>query len=225
MPEPTDHIILTRGPDGWSHRYTPPPTEENGYDLFGFTNCCKRMICAPRVERPLPEAAARALLNVTDCCDRPWATHGPKPVKLPPYSGEHTTCRKCGSKAVETRFTTRGADAARSYGIPRAGYPVEWLARRCTACRAEWDEAVITEPVNVADDSAAPQASDEHTETVTSEPNAALYMTCPLRHPYALRTTTTTVNGEPRRMHQELVCPRCEADGTTGLVALGDADG
>lgn len=164
MPEPTDHIILTRGPDGWSHRYAPPPTEEDGHDLFGVTDCCKRMICAPRGEWPLPEAAARALLNVTDCCDRPFATHGPKPVELPPYSGEHATCRKCGSKAVETKFQGPGMVASGLLGplteammAPR-GYPPEWLARRCAVCRAEWDEATITEPVAV--DSATPTPHD-----------------------------------------------------------------
>lgn len=270
MPEPTDVIVLEPGEDGWTYRYAAQP-DEVALRLHGYTFCCNRAIA---VQADLGHMVPT--LNVPgnwplidDCCDRPFATHGHKPVELPPYSGEHATCRKCGSKAVETKFTTRGADSADRYGIARAGYPPEWLARRCAVCRAEWNEAVIPESgaaqgapltvdltrtpeircgtalldrsarklyvnphdagnsdlLDIVKRLAEPDGEIAIADTVTSEPNAALYMTCPLRHPYALRTTITTVNGEPRRMHQELVCPRCEADGTTGLIALGGADG
>lgn len=175
MPEPTDRIILTPGPDGWSHRYTVPPSGEDGYDLFGFTNCCKRMIGVPRGEWPQPESAARSLLKVTDCCDRPFAIWGPKPVELPPYSGEHATCRKCESKAVETKFTTRGGDSVGRYGIPRAGYPQEWLARRCAVCQATWDEATV----DVERGDAEPETpSARHARDHHGEPNI-MQLGCP----------------------------------------------
>lgn len=95
------------------------------------------------------------------------------------------------------------------------------------------DEAAASQEVRTAlgiarallgeEEPAAPAEVD--TETVTSEPNAALYMTCPLGHPLALRTTTASVDGEARGMRHDTVCPKCEADGTVGLIALGGADG
>lgn len=62
------------------------------------------------------------------------------------------------------------------------------------------------------------------TTVTTSEPNAALYLTCQNRHPLAVRTTLVTENGDPRGGHHEVVCPQCEADGITE-VFLSDEDG
>lgn len=150
MPEPTDIIILEPGDEGWTYRYAPPVTEADGALLFGHTPCCRRTIAAPgALIVDAHAAAARGKFpHIDDCCDRPYRLYGPKPVELPPYTGEHATCRKCGSKAVETKFTTRGGDSADRYGIPRGGYPPEWLARRCAVCQATWDEAIIAEPAS-----------------------------------------------------------------------------
>lgn len=57
-------------------------------------------------------------------------------------------------------------------------------------------------------------------ETVTSEPDAALYFLCQNRHPLALRTTTTTENGERRALYYEVVCPQCESVGITEVLPL-----
>lgn len=136
--DPQERIIVERGEAGWTYRYASPPTGEDGTVLVGFTCCCNRPICAPN---GLTAAEAhRSLPHIDDCCDRPFALHGHKPVDLPPYSGEHATCRKCGSKAAETKFTTQ---AQQPFGIPRGGYPKEWLHRRCVVCSAEWDEACV----------------------------------------------------------------------------------
>lgn len=148
MPEPTDVIVIQPGAspdDRWTYRYAAPPTEEDGTVLLGFTGCCRRMTCTPAA---MLDAKPKQYLSgkwpiITDCCDRPITLYGPPPVELPPYSGEHATCRKCGSKAVETKFTTKGADATGIYVIPRAGYPAEWLARHCAVCQATWDEATV----------------------------------------------------------------------------------
>jgi hypothetical protein len=113
-------------------------------------------------------------LQIDDCCGRPFPTHGHKPVELPPYSGEHATCRKCGSKAVETKFTTRAADAAKRFGGARSGYPAEWLHRRCVVCGAEWDEACVTAAPAVPEDPAERHERDHH-----GEPNI-VQLGCPL---------------------------------------------
>jgi hypothetical protein len=144
-PTGTDPIIAELNPEGdgwrWSYRYG---AAAEGHVLRAWTICCERPIYAPNV---VDHGGVYGLV-VDDCCDTPGI---PKPVELPPYSGEHTTCRKCGSKAVETKFTTRAGDAVGRYGIPRPGYPVEWLARRCAVCQATWDEATVTAP-GTADD-------------------------------------------------------------------------
>lgn len=133
-PTGTDPIILEPcGDERWAHRYGPAP---DGYWLYGRMVCCERAIYIPGgASRPLHQW--HVFPHITDCCDTPGT---PKPFHLPPYSGEHTTCRKCGSKAVETRHTT-GARSA--FGIRPAGYPPEWLARRCAVCQATWDETCI----------------------------------------------------------------------------------
>ncbi len=141
MPEPTDRIILELNDGAWGYRYAPPPTHEDGSAIFGYTTCCNRMIVAPGALLGDAQCAvAPRILLIDDCCDRPFPKFGHKPVELPPYTGEHATCRKCGSKAVETKFSTA---AKAPYGIPPAGYPAEWLHRRCVVCGAEWDEATI----------------------------------------------------------------------------------
>lgn len=125
--------------DAATWRYDVPAPAE-GHDRIGVTVCCQRPLyvpegaCTPSTY-PWPTAAPVILA----CCDTPGV---PKPVELPPYSGEHTTCRKCGSKAVETEHRT-SADS-HSLMIP-PGYPPEWLRRRCAVCQARWDEACITE--------------------------------------------------------------------------------
>jgi len=144
-----DPILFDQTNGEWSHRYGPATDE---YWPYGTTACCERPIYVPtEVYRSAVPVAPPSLL-LTDCCDRPFAVYGPKPVELPPYSGEYATCRKCGSKAVETKFTT-ARDVP--FGIPRAGYPAEWLHRRCAVCQAEWDEATVT-----ARDAAAAAAAE-----------------------------------------------------------------
>lgn len=61
------------------------------------------------------------------------------------------------------------------------------------------------------------------TTITTSEPNAALYLTCRYRHPLAARTTLVAEDGEQRGGHHEVVCPQCEADGITEVL-LSDED-
>ena len=136
MPDETpapllDPIILEPGDDGtWTHRYGPAP---EGYGYRGTTVCCERAAYAPLNSMYVPDAL------IDDCCATP-GVH--KPVVLPPYSGEHATCRKCGSRAVETKYTQRSQGM---YGAPVGpmGYPKEWLARRCTVCQAKWDESTV----------------------------------------------------------------------------------
>lgn len=222
MPEPTDIIVLEPGEDGWTYRYAAQPDQVNER-LHGYTFCCNRAIVVPANSSYHITATLNLAGNwprIDDCCERPFAVHGHKPVELPPYSGEHAACRKCGSRAVETQYKGPGvvaywpgASAMTETMLAPNGYPKEWLARKCVVCRAEWDEATVPEP------------PEFRTETVTSEPNAALYMTCPLRHPLAVRTTATIADGENRGLHHEVVCPQCEQDGTTGLIALRGADG
>lgn len=105
----------------------------DGIPLMGLTVCCKRYVYAP--EGPLRPV----LPLILGCCDTPGV---PEPVELPPYSGEHAVCRKCGSKAVETEH--RVSDDSHMLMIP-PGYPPEWLRRSCAVCRARWDEACVTE--------------------------------------------------------------------------------
>lgn len=127
--ETLDPVILEPGDDGtWTHRYGPAP---EGYGYRGKTVCCERAVYAPL--NSMSYAIDSVLID--DCCETPGV---PKPVVLPPYTGEHATCRKCGSKAVETKFTRRTQSP---YGVGPMGYPPEWLARRCTVCQATWDES------------------------------------------------------------------------------------
>jgi hypothetical protein len=127
--ETLDPVILEPGDDGtWTHRYGPAP---EGYGYRGTTVCCERVVYAPL--NTMSYAVDSVIID--DCCETP-GVH--TPVVLPPYSGEHATCRKCGSKAVETKFTRRTQSP---YGVGSMGYPPEWLARRCTVCQAAWDEA------------------------------------------------------------------------------------
>jgi hypothetical protein len=175
LPQPGDVIVLMpeASPHRWGYRYEPPPTGEDGNVLFGTTICCERRIVAPAalIADAHTAAAQGRIPPILTCCE---AACTPKPVKLPPYSGEHATCRKCGSKAVETRYTTRAADAARRYGLPRPGYPAEWLHRRCVVCGAEWDEACVTAAPAAPEDPAERHERDHH-----GEPNI-VQLGCPL---------------------------------------------
>lgn len=139
-------VIFERTGDGtWTHRYGPAP---DGYGYRGKTVCCKRPGYAPA---DMPAYGIDE--QIDDCCATPGI---PKPVTLPPYSGEHATCRKCGSKAVETKYTRRTASVYG--GIGPIAYPPEWLARRCTVCQAVWDESTAPHtdsPVAVAEHGAA----------------------------------------------------------------------
>lgn len=138
----TGPIVLDETEGNWTYHYGEPP---DGYQFYGRTQCCARAVYT--LHRPT--VASEPLIN--DCCGRPYPMYGPKPVELPPYSGEHATCPKCGVKAVETRLRGPGVAAygmssgsALTEWMVRPGYPKEWLARRCANCQATWDEATVS---------------------------------------------------------------------------------
>lgn len=145
----TEPIVWDAEAAEWRYD-TPAPAE--GYERLGHTRCCERPLFVPRDmpwsdTNPWPRGASVILA----CCDTPGV---PKPVQLPAYSGEHVTCRKCGSKAVETEYRV----SSDSHMLMRpSGYPPEWLQRRCAVCQARWDEACVTErdaprdPLKLAD--------------------------------------------------------------------------
>lgn len=137
-------------------RQTGDPDTAKTHMFTGFTRCCERPVYVPLGTRD-------ADVPLTGCCDRPFAAYGPKPITLPPYSGEHVSCPKCGVKAVETRLQPQVAAVGMRgpiYNRP-LGYPEEWLARRCAVCQATWDEACV-------DSSAAITPEDLRIEAFTN---------------------------------------------------------
>lgn len=63
---------------------------------------------------------------------------------LPPFSGDDTTCAKCGHKGAFSRYRAYGQclhDATDDI----LGYELhERLHRQCTRCDYAWDEAVVS---------------------------------------------------------------------------------
>jgi RNA polymerase subunit RPABC4/transcription elongation factor Spt4 len=57
---------------------------------------------------------------------------------LPPFSGDDTTCPKCGNEGASTQWIPRGFVSAN-------GAPGECLERVCGRCAFVWAEATVEE--------------------------------------------------------------------------------
>lgn len=63
---------------------------------------------------------------------------------LPPYSGDNTTCVKCGFDQAHTEYqpTAPAVLLIDRYGNHQRGPLPERLQRRCNRCDYTWDEAL-----------------------------------------------------------------------------------
>lgn len=72
---------------------------------------------------------------------------------LPPFSGDDTTCTKCGHEGATTEYRAHGecvhgCDAL----IEAIGFqPNERLHRECARCGHEWDEAIVQPAAEASD--------------------------------------------------------------------------
>jgi ribosomal protein S27AE len=69
-------------------------------------------------------------------------------LELPPYTGDHPTCPKCGHHGARTRHTP-GIEGAvpKERAVCESRFPsglVERLCRECSRCGYHWDEALAT---------------------------------------------------------------------------------
>lgn len=65
---------------------------------------------------------------------------------LPPYSGEDTTCAKCGNKGAFTEYRGHGICLHDTTGGVIGLDQNERLHRQCARCDYAWDEAIVTAP-------------------------------------------------------------------------------
>jgi hypothetical protein len=61
--------------------------------------------------------------------------------KLPPYSGDRTTCLKCGHDVATTRYLSYGR-CLHEAGVVAGTEANERLHRECCCCGFQWDERV-----------------------------------------------------------------------------------
>jgi hypothetical protein len=67
-----------------------------------------------------------------------------KSEALPPFSGDDTTCAKCGNKEAFTSYRERGTCLHDTAGGVYGFALNERLHRQCTHCDYAWDEATVT---------------------------------------------------------------------------------
>lgn len=70
---------------------------------------------------------------------------------LPPYTGDTTTCTKCGHEGATTTYRKTGDQRPGDFFALPPGDRVERLERRCPRCTYTWDEALADRPPATTD--------------------------------------------------------------------------
>lgn len=64
-------------------------------------------------------------------------------VRLPPFSGDRTSCIKCGHRGAKTIYAAVGAICNHPGKAPSNVWGTERLHRICESCGFSWDEACV----------------------------------------------------------------------------------
>jgi hypothetical protein len=64
-------------------------------------------------------------------------------ARMPPFSGDRTSCTKCGHTSAKTTFMHSGRACAHTGDGPRIVWGLQRLHRTCDRCQFTWDEACV----------------------------------------------------------------------------------